>query len=171
LVVDVRDRAWGPGVIERERPTDLLVGGGELELFVESLGRVNYGPGVGERKGLLSVRHGQQTVHGWTAQGLALDGEMPHVPWDLAAESEEPGFLRAFHDVDDVTDAYVAVEPGDGYLWLNGFLLGRYRAAGPQRALYAPGPLWRSGRNELVVLHLTAGTPALRLTDSPEWVD
>ena len=77
----------------------------------------------------------------------------------------------ALHDIDEAPDAYVAVDSGDGYLWLNGFLLGRYRAAGPQRALYAPGPLWRAGRNELVILHLTAGTPALRLTDSPEWVD
>jgi len=173
LNVNVRDRALirGLGTVEREQPADLSVGSGEVELLVESLGRVNYGPLVGERKGLLSVRHGQQMLHGFTVQALALDGEMPAVPWDRAGDGDGPAFLRTVHDVDDVADAYVAVSDGDGYLWLNGFLLGRYRGAGPQRALYAPGPLWRTGRNELVVLHLSTGTPALRLTDSPEWVD
>jgi beta-galactosidase len=37
---------------------------------------------------------------------------------------------------------------------LNGFLLGRYDAGGPQRTLYAPAPLWRPGRNDIVILDL-----------------
>lgn len=85
-----------------------------------------------------------------------------------AADSDEPGFLRAFHDVKDVAEACVALDSGDGYLWLNGLLLGCYREAGLQQALYAPDPLWRTGRNELAIPRLSTSTPALPITDSPE---
>jgi beta-galactosidase len=52
-----------------------------------------------------------------------------------------------------------------GTVWLNGFALGRYRAQGPQLTLYAPAPLWRAGRNEIVVLELHRPGPVLELRD------
>lgn len=55
------------GTVERERTADLAVAGGELKPLVESLSRLNYGP-----------------CTGWTAQALALNGELPHVPWAAA---------------------------------------------------------------------------------------
>lgn len=39
---------------------------------------------------------------------------------------------------------------------MNGFCLGRYWRRGPQETLYVPGPVLRSGPNELVVLELDA---------------
>ena len=53
-----------------------------------------------------------------------------------------------------------ATTPGweQGMAWVNGFALGRYSARGPQRTLFVPGPVLRPGRNELVVLELTAAT-------------
>ena len=37
---------------------------------------------------------------------------------------------------------------------VNGFLLGPYRRTGPQRTLYVPAPLLRSGENAIVVVEL-----------------
>ena len=37
---------------------------------------------------------------------------------------------------------------------MNGFALGRYWSRGPQRTLYVPRPVARSGTNELLVLEL-----------------
>jgi beta-galactosidase len=45
-----------------------------------------------------------------------------------------------------------------GFVFVNGFFLGRYSRVGPQRTLYVPGPLTRSGDNDLVVLELSHTT-------------
>lgn len=166
-VAGLADRAHvrvdgGPAVVlERDVPQELTVAvgarGAQIELLVESMGRANYGPLVGERKGITGgVFHGRQYVHGFTARALALDGPMPQVPWDRAgAAGNGPVFRRGTVTVADPADAWLAFpDGGKGYLWLNGFLLGRYWAAGPQRALYAPAPLWRAGDNDVVVLEL-----------------
>ncbi|MFD0393081.1 hypothetical protein ACFQ3Z_13295 [Streptomyces nogalater] len=52
-----------------------------------------------------------------------------------------------------------------GFVWINGFCLGRYWSAGPQRSLYVPGPVLREGGNEIWVLDLDEGPdpPAPRL--------
>ncbi|WP_239004811.1 glycoside hydrolase family 35 protein [Paenibacillus tepidiphilus] len=59
---------------------------------------------------------------------------------------------------------------GKGVAWINGFNLGRYWSAGPQRALYIPGPLLREGANELVLLelHSCPEEPAVELTAEPD---
>jgi len=168
--VDGRDL----GVIERDKPADLAFaagsGGARLELLVESMGRANYGPLLGERKGITGgVLHQRQYVHGFTARALALDGPMPAVPWQRPTTADGPVFRRGHLTLTEPADAWLLVPDGNkGYLWLNGFLLGRYWSAGPQRTLYAPAPLWRSGPNELVVLELDHPEAAtLTILDSP----
>ncbi|MEU1948850.1 beta-galactosidase, partial [Streptomyces sp. NPDC020125] len=58
-------------------------------------------------------------------------------------------------EIPSPADGFLAL-PGwtKGQVWLNGFALGRYWDRGPQRTLYAPAPVWRAGRNELVILEL-----------------
>lgn len=57
---------------------------------------------------------------------------------------------------------------GKGMVWCNGFLLGRYWRRGPQRTLYVPRPVVRSGANELAVLELdTLLDPAVRFVPRP----
>ncbi|MEV6969712.1 beta-galactosidase family protein [Hamadaea sp. NPDC051192] len=172
------------GVLERDRPADLSfavpAAGARLELLVESMGRPNYGPLVGERKGITGgVLHERQYVHGWTARALPLDGALPAVAWDRTVDTDTdtvagsivdgPVFRRGFVTVDGAADAWLLPGGGKGYLWLNGFLLGRYWSAGPQRALYAPAPLWQEGANELVVLELEhpAAAATLSILDTP----
>ncbi|MFD6419733.1 glycoside hydrolase family 35 protein [Streptomyces sp. NPDC060194] len=170
------------GVLERDAADglpDVAVPGGsvDVELLVESMGRVNYGAGLGERKGVERVLHTQQLLHGWTARAVELGHGTPErLPWagGTAAEGPGPVFLRGFLDVPEPADAYLAL-PGlrKGYVWVNGFCLGRYwQERGPQRTLYLPWPLLRAGRNEIVVLELD-GTPdgvepAVVLCDAPE---
>ncbi|WP_338483133.1 beta-galactosidase family protein [Streptomyces sp. SCSIO 75703] len=133
-------------------------GGADLEILVESMGRTNYGPGLGERKGLGSVRHGNQYLHGWTALPVPLDRPLPALPW--AGPVPGAGFHRARLDVPVPRDGHLAL-PGwtKGYVWVNGFCLGRYWERGPQRTLYLPWPLLRPGANEVVVLELDGHAP------------
>lgn len=57
-----------------------------------------------------------------------------------------------------------------GVAWINGFNLGRYWNAGPQKALYIPGPLLRKGENELVLFELHGGPESceVELSDQPD---
>ncbi|CAM5539765.1 beta-galactosidase [Streptomyces californicus] len=51
-----------------------------------------------------------------------------------------------------------------GFVWVNGFCLGRYWSVGPQRTLYVPGPVLREGVNEVWVLELEgSGEPRVEL--------
>ena len=64
------------GVLTEESATlpEPVAGPAVVELWVESLGRVNYGPRLGEPKGITGgVLHERQYLHGVRARGLRLD--------------------------------------------------------------------------------------------------
>ncbi|MDX6310620.1 MAG: beta-galactosidase [Streptomyces sp.] len=154
--------------------TEVAVDGGgiRLGLLVESMGRVNYGPALGDRKGIAAVLHTQQYVHGWTMRTVPLDGPLPELPRGTAApKGPGPVFLRGCLEVEEPADTYLALPGGTkGYVWVNGFCLGRYWDRGPQVTLYLPWPLLRAGRNEVVVLELDGfdGAPAVEFRTRPE---
>nr|WSW69790.1 beta-galactosidase [Streptomyces sp. NBC_00995] len=141
------------------------VGGpAEVELWVESLGRVNYGPRLGEPKGITGgVLHERQFLHGVRARALRLDAfdgpaALQGVPFVPVDGSGGTGLYRGTFEVADVSrTGHAGFElPGwtRGFVWVNGFCLGRYWAAGPQRTLYVPGPVLREGVNEVWVLEV-----------------
>ena len=69
-----------------------------------------------------------------------------------AKTCEGPCFYRGAFDVDVIGDTFLDTsECTKGQLWLNGFALGRIWNVGPQKALYAAGPLLVKGTNEVVV--------------------
>ncbi|GAA2631962.1 beta-galactosidase family protein [Actinomadura fulvescens] len=176
---DLRDRAHvfldgAPrGVLERdavtELPLDVPAGEAELTLIVEAMGRVNYGPLTGERKGLIGgVLHERQYIFGWTADPVRLD-DVSLIPWDRAGRADVadvadvagrapgPSFHRGTLTVDEPRDTFLGLPGwGKGYVWVNGFNLGRYWSRGPQQRLYLPWPLLRPGENDVVVLELDA---------------
>ena len=130
-----------------------------MTLVVEAMGRVNYGPLLGERKGVTgSVRHGAQFQHGWRIDPLDLM-RLPAdaLPWDRTSDGPGSAFHRSSLHVDESRDGFLELPSGiKGYIWINGFCLGRYWNRGPQRRLYLPWPLLRQGANEIVVLELDA---------------
>ena len=152
-----------------ERTLDLQIPdeGLDLEILVEPLGRVNYGPHLADRKGLIgSVRLDHQIQFGWEHRVLPLDDlsaldDLPapaggnQASQDPAAQTVGPAFHRATISIPEPADGFLAVpSTARSLVWLNGFLLGRLWDRGPQVTLYAPAPLWRSGENDLVVLAL-----------------
>ncbi|BBH68430.1 beta-galactosidase [Actinoplanes sp. OR16] len=146
------------GILERDGVTSIdVTGPATVDLLVESMGRVNYGPRVGERKGIVGgVRHERQFVHGFTAYPLDLE-TCPRPEWagDGAPPGSEPAFFRFALTVAEPADAFVALPDwGKGYVWVNGFGLGRFWDRGPQQTLYLPWPLLHAGVNEIVVLEL-----------------
>lgn len=144
-----------------------------FDVVVENQGRVNFGPGIGEHKGVRGVRIGQRHLHGWESRPLRLDA--PGVTEALAFGHEVPRpdcgpvFARTTIEVEEPADGFLALPGwGKGFLWLNGTLLGRYWEIGPQVTLYAPAPLWRNGSNDIVVLEMERLGSDVELRDEPD---
>ncbi|MFE1775286.1 beta-galactosidase [Streptomyces sp. NPDC059008] len=146
-----------------------VAGPASVELWVASLGRVNYGPRLAESKGIVGgVLHERQYLHGVRSRGLRLDaleeaGALARVPFrGVAGAGGDPGLYRGTVTVAGRAGDADLVLPGwsHGIAWINGFCLGRYRSVGPQRALFVPGPVLREGRNELLLWEWE-GAPAL----------
>ncbi|NGO15234.1 beta-galactosidase [Streptomyces sp. HC44] len=149
-----------------------VAGHARVELWVESLGRVNYGPRSGEPKGITGgLLHERQYLHGVRARGLRLDAfdagvdEVPFRP--TTGPDGAPGLYRGTVTVSGAGDARLEL-PGwtRGFAWINGFNLGRYWSTGPQHSLYVPGPVLHEGENEVWLLELQGDSltepPALR---------
>ncbi|MEI5522989.1 glycoside hydrolase family 35 protein [Streptomyces brasiliscabiei] len=202
VLTDVRDRALVfadgtfAGVADPDSPELPIDGTGavvRLEILVENLGRVNYGPGIGGHKGLLGpVLVDRRIVQGWESRPVALqewgEGELgaavgagtARVGAGVGAEgmvagagvgavSTGAGFAVAEFSVETPADTFLAL-PGScrGLVWVNGFLLGRYREIGPQVTLYCPAPLLRPGDNTVTVLELERLGGELELRARPE---
>jgi beta-galactosidase len=172
------------GVADPESPELRLDGIGDvvrLEILVENLGRVNYGPGIGGHKGLLGpVLVDRRSVQGWESTPVALQewsaeelaaavAAGPETSRGAGPVSAGAGFAVAELHVATPADTFLAL-PGSsrGLVWVNGFLLGRYREIGPQVTLYCPAPLLRAGVNTLTVLELERRGGELELRDRPE---
>ncbi|MEV6415632.1 beta-galactosidase [Kribbella sp. NPDC051718] len=165
-VGEVRDRAQvlldghPVGVLERENHDRAILlphGRGRLELVVEDQGRVNYGPRIGEPKGLIGgVLLDSIPLTNWSTCVIDLDA-VP-TPWEsggAVAAGPGPTAWRATFDADGPVGHFLRTDAwGKGFAWVNGFCLGRYWHRGPQHTLYVPGPVVRRGVNELVVLEL-----------------
>lgn len=158
------------GILQRGGDVSLQLPGGarrgELTLVVENLGRINYGPLVGEHKGIVGgVRiNNRRLVHGWRHRVLPLDA-----PAATGAPGAD-GVARATIEVDTPADAWLAFPGGTkGMVWLNGFLLGRYWEIGPQETLFAPAPLWRAGANDVVVLDTDGLGTTVEVRDQPSF--
>ncbi|CAM5659461.1 beta-galactosidase [Streptomyces spiroverticillatus] len=142
-----------------------VAGPATVDLWVESLGRVNYGPRVGEPKGLTGgVLHERQYLHGVRSRALRLDSfedaeavrkvSAGPLPSGLPAGLYVGGFTVA-----SAGDAALELPGwGRGFAWVNGFCVGRYwPSAGPQSTLFVPGAVVREGLNEVWVLELEGG--------------
>lgn len=148
----------------------------QLEILVENQGRINYGPQFGQGKGILQgVLINQRYVFHWEQRTVDLELPLP----DLlvrgadragAALSEgAAGFYQGTFEVADVADTYLAVPGfGKGFIWINGFLLGRFWEVGPQVTFYVPAPLLRAGNNEVTVLELERGGRHAELRTVPD---
>lgn len=185
VLTDVRDRALvfvdgvPLGVADPVTPELPVRGTGavvRLEILVENLGRVNYGPGVGGHKGLLGpVLVDRRIVQGWASTPIALqDWSVEELALAVAAGDDVadpggPGFATATVPVESPADTFLALPgSGRGLVWVNGFLLGRYWEIGPQVTLYCPAPLLRTGHNTITVLELDRSGGLLELRDRPE---
>ncbi len=125
-----------------------------LDILVENLGRINYGPFMRDQKGLGGIRFGNQQHFGWNIYPLPMK--------DLSAldflkitdnAGECPAFFKGCLKIEDTPcDTFIRLDGfKKGFVMINGFNLGRYYEAGPQKTLYVPAPILKQGENEIIV--------------------
>ena len=166
------------GYYERSQHADKIeigLGKGEsirLDILCENMGRVNYGPNIMDRKGLKGIRFDLQYHFGWDMYPLPLYN-LSEIEFK-AAEGEESvaSFFRGYLDIDgDPNDTFIRLDGfHKGVVFVNGFNLGRYyNDAGPQKTLYCPAPMLKSGKNEIIVFESdSVQDETIEFTDVPE---
>lgn len=162
---EVRDRALiylngeYQGVIDRNNKQEILLSadGPEsiLEILVENMARINYGPLLKDPKGITEgVRIGNQFLFNWDIYTIPLK-DIENIKYGNGNKEEYPTFYKGSFEVKKVGDTYLDFEGWEkGVVFINGFNLGRYWKAGPQKRLYLPAPLLKEGTNEIVVFEL-----------------
>ena len=160
---DRRSRNFKVALPERAKET-------VLDILVEAMGRVNFGPEVHDRKGIQGpVTLGGKELAGWQVFNLPLDAQMLGNLKFTATKPAGPGFYRAKVNVPTPGDCFLDMRPwGKGFAWVNGHNLGRYWNIGPQQTMYVPGPWLKAGENEIVILDLLGPEqPVIAARDQP----
>jgi beta-galactosidase len=136
----------------------------QLDILVEALGHVNYGPHIDDRKGILApVQLDGQAVANWQIYSFPLDaGELSALHYQSALASGAAFWKGAFQ-LTKVGDTFLDLRLwGHGVAWVNGHCLGRFWDIGPTQTMYCPGPWLKAGANDVVVLDLVGPrTPRL----------
>lgn len=126
----------------------------KLDILVENMGRVNYGPMLNwQRKGIdgcvfINSRFSQ---HNWKQYPLPMDN-LEQLDYNAGYEEGIPAFYRFEFEAEEVGDTFLDFAGwGKGFVVVNGFQLGRFWEEGPQRRLYVPGALLHKGCNEIIL--------------------
>ncbi len=144
---------------------------GSLDILMENMGRVNYGPEIElQKKGITQGVLINGTFHmGWDMYSLPLDN-VEKVDYSRGYQEGMPAFYKFAFRADETGDTFLDLEGfGKGVAFVNGRNIGRFWDEGPQRRLYIPGPMLRKGENEIVLFE-TDGKAAdtIRLMDEPK---
>ncbi len=133
--------------------------GGVLELLVENMGRVNFGPMMceGDRKGLLDYVYidggPRQLLHNWEVFTLPME-DLSKLDFGEAKKGQ-PTFYKGEFTAEEKKDCFIhPIGFKKGFIVVNGFNLGRFWDIGPQLSLYLPWPILKE-KNEIIVFSET----------------
>jgi len=143
-----------------------------LEILVENMGRINYGPKLFDKKGIVGgIKLGNRYHFGWNHYCLPME-DLTNLKFKKAEASKMPAFYKGNLKIEgEPCDTFVKLEGFEkGFVVVNGHNLGRYyNSAGPQKTLYLPAPFLKSGENEVIVFETDeCRAPVIKFTDKPE---
>ena len=145
--------------------------GAPLDILVENMGRVNFGPMMEhQRKGIEDcVQINGHKHYDWTMRPLPLDN-IDKVDFSKGYTEGLPAFYKFEVQVDELGDTFLELDGwGKGCVFVNGFNIGRYWEIGPQRRLYIPAPLLKQGVNEVIVFETEGkSTGKIAFKDEPD---
>ena len=141
-----------------------------LDILVEATGRVNFGEGIIDRKGITEAvwlcEEDQKTeLENWLVYNFPVDYKFQKKhDFTKADKCNGPAWYRTTFTVDKPGDTFLDMSTwGKGMVWVNGKNLGRFWKIGPQQTLYMPGCWLKKGKNEIIVFDLeTPASPTIK---------
>lgn len=137
-----------------------------LEILVENMGRINYGPEiVNNKKGIISplLINDREIEGNWEMYQLPMS-EMPdmdklpkrdvyiNTPDKTNKLSERPVLYEGVFNLSETGDTFLDMADwGKGIVFINGKNIGRYWTLGPQQTLFIPGVWLKEGENKIVI--------------------
>ncbi|HEY6914470.1 MAG TPA: beta-galactosidase, partial [Paludibacter sp.] len=137
-----------------------LAANARLDILVEGMGRVNYGKGILDRKGItekvvLSENGTESTLKNWSVYNFPVDYSFQQKAKYAKQQAVGPAWYKALFDLSETGDTYLDMSKwGKGMVWVNGHNLGRFWRIGPAQTLYLPGCWLKKGRNEIIIFDL-----------------
>jgi beta-galactosidase len=145
----------------RKKQTKLdvdLAAGAVLDILVENLGRINFGPAlVDDRKGIVGkVTLNGEELTGWEIFPLPLHDASQ---WPFGGKAVSgPALYRGTFETAAPADTFLDMRGwGKGVVMVNGRNAGRYWKVGPQQTLFVPASWMKRGVNEVIVVDLLDG--------------
>ncbi len=147
--VAVLDRRLGQETCDVDLPSEVNT----LDIFVENLGRINYGPYINDNhKGITKeVTLAGKVLKGWKMFGFPFSSQ-PRATSTSDIVSDYPVVREGSFMLSKVGDIFLDMSAwGKGDIWINGHNAGRYWSIGPQQTLYVPAPWLKRGENKIVI--------------------
>lgn len=145
-----------------------------LDILVENVGRINYGPNLlspTQRKGIKGGVMIDLHLHtGWDHYSLELDN-IDKIDFSGYYKENTPAFYEYEFEANEIGDTFLNTEGfGKGVAFINNFNLGRFWDIGPTNYLYIPAPLIKPGLNEIIIFE-TEGKykESISLDDKPNY--
>ena len=143
--------------------------GDKLSVVCENMGRTNFGPKMMRKKGVAGRCLIDGKIHfGWEAYALPM-----YNLHKLSFQSGAAGGAKTFYQFNftvhgEPHDTFLCADNfKKGFAVLNGFNLGRYWEIGPQKTLYVPKSVLKTGENELILFEAEGikGEPIVEFLD------
>ncbi|XP_064611298.1 beta-galactosidase-1-like protein 2 [Liolophura sinensis] len=151
-----------------------------LDILVENLGRVNYCDFKTsilneQRKGICgNVLLDGDPLEDWQIYPLEFKAPfqkslLNHKAWSPSF-GDGPCASRGELVVENAPqDTFLKMEGWEkGIVFMNGFHLGRYWNIGPQRTLYVPAPVLKTGSNQILIFELHKSGSVITFEDQPD---
>jgi len=150
------------GILDRRLRQDSLAvtipaGKITLDILVENLGRINYGPYLQKnKKGITEkVLLAGKEISNWQMFSLPFNDINSISFKNKKPQDGLPLIRSATFSLQSVADTYFDMSNwGKGVIWINGHNLGRYWTIGPQQTLYVPAEWLKKGDNRVVIIEL-----------------
>ncbi|MBP1612806.1 MAG: bga 1 [Bacteroidetes bacterium] len=144
--------------------------GARLDILVEAMGRMNFGAGIYDWKGItekveLKSASGLKDLKDWFVYNLPVDYSfVSKKKYEQNIKTDGmPAYFKGFFVIDKLGDTFLDMTGwGKGLVWVNGYSMGRYWKIGPQQTLYVPGCWLRKGKNEVIVLDMAPSKQTLK---------
>lgn len=146
--------------------------GARLDIFVEAMGRINFGRAIKDFKGITNNvtvtidKDGHKFVcdlKNWQVYNIPDELEFYEKMEFLPVEAFTPdadgrlprGVYQASFNLDKPSDTFLNFETwGKGLVYVNGHPMGRIWEIGPQQTLYMPGCWLKKGENNILVFDI-----------------